>query len=305
MAFIVENESSKPSNVQEKVPYETVSILLAPTIGLLAFFPVPAKPVIPAFGSQKGTKPRFLRYYFMAEMWTVSKHEGNGGSIMVIVHSQAPVILVGGAPIEKGILSQALAMGDMVVAADSGALALLDAGRIPDAVIGDFDSLPLARRAEIPADRLHHIPEQDSTDFEKCLTRIAAPLVIAVGFSGARLDHELAVFNTLLRVETPPCVILRGAELAFIAPPSLRLDLPVGSDLSFFPLSPVTITSAGVRWPLKDVRMEPGGQTSTSNIVTGPVSLISDRRAVLVTLPAVSAASVMQALADPDGVPAR
>ncbi|WP_224825522.1 thiamine diphosphokinase [Cognatishimia sp. MH4019] len=223
---------------------------------------------------------------------------------MVIVHSQAPVILVGGAPIEKEILFQALDLGDQVVAADSGALAVLDAGRVPDAVIGDFDSLPEDHRAAIPAERLHYVPEQDSTDFEKCLTRIDAPLVIAIGFSGARLDHELAVFSTLLRIDTPPCVILRGAELAFIAPPQLRLDLPVGSNLSFFPLAPVTVTTSGVKWPLTDALMRPGGLTSSSNIVTGPVALECDTRAVLVTLPAASVASVMQALAGPTASPA-
>ena len=37
MAFIVPKESSNPSSVHENVPYETVSILLAPTMGLLAF----------------------------------------------------------------------------------------------------------------------------------------------------------------------------------------------------------------------------------------------------------------------------
>ncbi len=224
---------------------------------------------------------------------------------MVIVHSHAPVILVGGAPIEKEILFQALALGDHVVAADSGALAVLATGRIPDAVIGDFDSLSKADRAAIPSERLHHIPEQDSTDFEKCLTRIDAPLVIAVGFSGARLDHELAVFSTLLRIERPPCVILRGAEIAFIAPPQLRLELPVGSDISFFPLKPVTVTSSGVKWPLSEALMQPGGLTSSSNIVTGPVALDCDTRAVLVTLPAVSVASVMQALVGPGAAPAR
>lgn len=235
----------------------------------------------------------------MAELWTVDGHEGNDGSIMGIVHSQAPVILVGGAPIEKEILFQAFGAGALVVAADSGAVAVLDAGRTPDAVIGDFDSLPDTARARLPDDRLHHIPDQDSTDFEKALSRIHAPLVIAVGFSGARLDHELAVFNTLLRRETPPCVILRGAEVTFLAPADLALDLPMGSDIAFFPLVPVTVTTGGVRWPLTDALMQPGGLISTSNKVTGPVRLTTDRKGVLVTLPAASFAQICQVLADP------
>ena len=37
-----------------------------------------------------------------------------------------------------------------------------------------------AARAAIPAERLHRIAEQDSTDFEKCLRNIRAPLVVGI-----------------------------------------------------------------------------------------------------------------------------
>lgn len=224
---------------------------------------------------------------------------------MVIVHSNDPIILVGGAPFEKENLFRALEVGENIVAADSGAVAVLDAGRVPDAIIGDFDSLPKNVAATLRPETLHHIPDQDSTDFEKSLSRISAPLVIAVGFSGARLDHEMSVLSTLLRLNAPPCVILRGQEVAFIAPPDLTLDLPVGSDIAFYPLVAVTVTTAGVKWPLDQAVMQPGGLISTSNKVTGPVRVNADRRGVLVTLPAVSFAQICQVLAVPVAVPAK
>ena len=55
-----------------------------------------------------------------------------------------------------------------------------------------------AARVAVPPERLHPIPEQDSTDFDKCLRHIAAPLVLGVGFLGGRVDHELAAFSTLV-----------------------------------------------------------------------------------------------------------
>ena len=56
----------------------------------------------------------------------------------------------------------------IVVAADGGAAtSLIESGRVPDAVIGDFDSLESEVRKKIPADRLFPIREQDSTDFDK------------------------------------------------------------------------------------------------------------------------------------------
>lgn len=224
---------------------------------------------------------------------------------MGIVHSNDPVTLVGGGPIEKENLFKALKIGKKIVAADSGAAAVLEIGQVPEAVIGDFDSLPEETRKALPPETLHHFPDQDSTDFEKSLSRVIAPLVIAVGFSGARLDHELAVLSTLLRFEAPPCVILRGAELAFIAPPHLTLDLAVGTDIAFYPLRPVTITSTGVCWPLEEARMAPEGLISTSNRVTGPVTLRTDTRGVLVTLPAASFELICQVLAVPVAAPAR
>jgi len=39
---------------------------------------------------------------------------------------------------------------------------------MPEAVIGDFDSIPQNVRAALPDSVLYHVTEQDSTDFEKC-----------------------------------------------------------------------------------------------------------------------------------------
>ena len=55
---------------------------------------------------------------------------------------------------------------------------------MPQAVIGDFDSLSDLGRAAIPATRQHVIPEQDTTDFDKALRSIRAPFVLGLGFSG-------------------------------------------------------------------------------------------------------------------------
>ena len=60
-----------------------------------------------------------------------------------------------------------------------------------------MDSISDGRRAGLQG-VLHRIAEQETTDFDKVLRSVAAPLAIAVGFSGGRLDHELAVLNCLL-----------------------------------------------------------------------------------------------------------
>ncbi len=194
------------------------------------------------------------------------------------------VTLVGGAPFAGGDLRAALARAPTLAAADSGADRARALGLEPEIVIGDMDSLSPEGRAAL-GDRVLPIPEQDSTDFEKCLTRIAAPLVLAVGFAGARLDHALAVFNTLARCPDRRCVVLGDGDAATLCPPRIALDLDPGTRVSLFPMAPVTGRSAGLTWPIDGIAFAPGGAIGTSNRATGPVRLEMDAPGMLLMVP--------------------
>ncbi|MBB1492406.1 MULTISPECIES: thiamine diphosphokinase [unclassified Paracoccus (in: a-proteobacteria)] len=211
-----------------------------------------------------------------------------------VLTSAAGVTLIGGGAVTAADLAEALALAPTVAAADSGADRALADGIMPQAVIGDLDSLSTAGRAAIPPDRLHHVPEQETTDFEKCLTRIAAPFVVAVGFTGSRADHLLACLTTLVRVPRP-CLLLGGEDAIFAAPARLALDLPPGTRLSLYPLGPVTGTSRGLRWPIDGLTLDPARRTGTSNETTGPVELALDGPC-LVILPRAQAAAAIQAI---------
>lgn len=215
---------------------------------------------------------------------------------MQIVQSSRPVTLIGGGPVGPGDLAEALALAPVLVAADSGAGVALDAGHMPQAVIGDLDSLRTAQRAQIPQDRLHWIREQDSTDFDKALRNIAAPLVLGIGFLGGRVDHQLAGFSTLMRNADRPCILLGAHEVVFHAPPALALNLARGDRVSLFPLAPVTGRSLGVEWPIDGLTLAPGGRIGTSNRATGPVQLEFDGPGMLVILERVALRAAMHAL---------
>lgn len=187
-----------------------------------------------------------------------------------IVQSTAPVTLVGGGPVPARDLKLALARAPQAVAADSGADRLLAAGILPQAVIGDLDSISPAGRAALPQDRVHHLPDQDTTDFDKALRSIAAPLVLAVGFSGARMDHGLAVMNTLLSHPDRRCIVIGPRDLAFAAPRRLNLRLRPGDPFSLFPFAPLSGESEGLAWPLQGLAFAPMGMIATSNRVTQP-----------------------------------
>jgi thiamine pyrophosphokinase len=217
-----------------------------------------------------------------------------------IVDSPDGVTLVGGGPVQARLLGMALRRAPVLVAADGGADRALAAGHVPVAVIGDFDSLSAEARRRIPPDRQHRIAEQETTDFDKALRSIAAPFVLALGFAGARIDHSLAVFNTLLRHPGRVCIVLGAEDAVFLCPPDLTLRLPVGDRLSLFPMGAVRGTSDGLRWPIDGIALAPDGAVGTSNAVSAPtVRLRVDAARLLVILPRQRLDAVLDALLPP------
>ena len=186
-----------------------------------------------------------------------------------LLRSRRGVTLVGAGPVAREALGECLARAPGAVAADGGAGPLLAAGRVPDAVIGDLDSLASPDRARIPGGRIHRIAEQDSTDFEKCLVRIEAPLVLAVGFLGGRTDHALAALSVLARGVGPRCVLVSETDAVCHAPGRLDLHLAAGARVSLFPMAPVAGRSEGLRWPIGGIAFAPAGRVGTSNEALG------------------------------------
>lgn len=205
--------------------------------------------------------------------------------IQSIVDSESAVTLVGGGEATHEDLQKALTLAPTLVAADSGADVSLAAGVVPDAVIGDFDSVSQATLRRIPAARHHPISEQDSTDFEKALRRIAAPVVLGVGFLGGRVDHQLGVMHVLLTLQDRPCLLLGAHEVICLAPPQIELPTQFGDTVSLFPLVPVTGRSSGLKWPIDGLHFGVAQQIGTSNQAKGPVELEMDGPGMLLILP--------------------
>jgi thiamine pyrophosphokinase len=203
----------------------------------------------------------------------------------LIVDETRPVTLVGGGDLGQDDLDWALSLAPFLVAADGGAGHALAQNHVPRAVIGDFDSISPDAVAQIPADQLFHLAEQDSTDFDKALRSIRAPLVLAVGFLGGRVDHQLAVLNSLVQDQGPPCVLLGHHEVIFHLPPRIALPLAANETVSLFPLRAVMARSSGLEWPLDGLRMVPGGQIGTSNRALGPIAISVDGPGLLGMVP--------------------
>ncbi|MDA0361894.1 MAG: thiamine pyrophosphokinase, partial [Proteobacteria bacterium] len=93
------------------------------------------------------------------------------------------VTLVGSGPFEEIDLEMCLGLAPNLIAADGGANALFSLGYSSSAIIGDMDSV---RADAIASHRggFYNVDNQNTTDFEKCLTSISAPKLIGLGFLG-------------------------------------------------------------------------------------------------------------------------
>ena len=215
-----------------------------------------------------------------------------------IVSSPCPITLIGGVNPASETLSEVLSIAPLVVAADGGSDHALAAGLSLEAVIGDMDSISGAARDAFQ-DVFHPIAE-DSTDFDKALRHIDAPLVLGVGFSGARLDHELGSMTVLVRHPKRRCILIGEETVVLLCPPKITLELAMGSAVSLFPMAEVGCESEGLRWPTGGLRFSPDGQIGTLNKVNGTVTLRPDAPKMLLILPRAALGVTVQALLQDD-----
>src|SRR2546428_7669407 len=106
------------------------------------------------------------------------------------------VIFAGGIVRPGRAVDRAIAEAELLIAADSGAATALHYGKVPDAVVGDFDSLDPAVLEHLRALSCPFIPapvEKDETDTELAvhvaLERGATEMTLLGALGGARFDH--------------------------------------------------------------------------------------------------------------------
>ncbi len=212
------------------------------------------------------------------------------------LHTTAPILLVGAAPAYDGMVSKVLPYVESVIAVDGGLGACRAEGVRPDAVIGDLDSVSADDLDWLGSDRCVQAKDQNQTDLQKALAATQAPLVLAVGFLGGRLDHQMAAMTAILQADKP-VILINDTELCFVAPGHLDMHIPDGSPVAFFPLAPCRVETQGVTYPLKDAAMAPDGLISTSNHMNGDrLQVWTVGRGLMVILPVAALDQAISAL---------
>jgi thiamine pyrophosphokinase len=191
------------------------------------------------------------------------------------------VILFAGGTVQGGsAVEQALAKAEMVIAADSGAMAALELGYVPAFVVGDFDSLSQAALADLErrGSRIVQAPtEKNETDtelaIELALKQGATRITLLGALGGERFDHTLA--NILLLAGYPdiPIDIADGNARGWLlrGPGETLIEGKRGDVLSLFPL---TASAEGVRtenlyYPLRGETLRFGRPRGISNVLLG------------------------------------
>ncbi len=159
---------------------------------------------------------------------------------------------------------------DFVVAADGGIIHAERFGFIPDAVVGDFDSLPADNQTRFPDTRFIHRPSQEQCDLEKALIFCKSEgisTVTLLGATGKRLDHTLSNLSILTRYDQNLTLrILTPEAEVFIVRKHLELEGVPGQAVSLMPIGETThVTTTGLKYPLSGETLAFGQREGTSN----------------------------------------
>ncbi len=179
------------------------------------------------------------------------------------------LVIVGGGDVDRALLRDLYMSGAHLVGADGGADEIVAAGLMPEAIVGDMDSLNNPE-GWLGRTRMVRIAEQDTTDFEKALYSTSATVTVALGMTGRRLDHTLAALDTIARFGKDRVIILVDAEdIAVALTGKFDFELAEGERVSVHPLAPIRFKrSFGLKYPLDGLKLAVGERTGTSNEAT-------------------------------------
>ena len=203
------------------------------------------------------------------------------------------LVFAGGDPTSAAVVA-ALPPASVVVAADSGAVHALDAGRTVDVLVGDLDSIPpdLARELEARGVEVRRFPpDKDATDLALALdvaVELGATAVTLVGGGGGRLDHLLA--NVLLLAADE----YAGVEVDAVMGPARvtvvrgvrRLSGRVGELVSLLPVGgpALGVTTTGLHFPLRGATLPPGTSWGVSNRFAEAVATVTVAHGVILAV---------------------
>ena len=191
------------------------------------------------------------------------------------------LIICNGNPPPKSLLSQLWENTSYHVAADGGANLLIKSKYVPDAVVGDFDSLNTKTREQMPNTKFLYIPEQDTNDADKavrhCL-KLGYKEIHLLGADGGRQDQFLSGLEILFKYSEQARLIswAKLERMEFITH-LWEEKIVLGTTLSILPIfgGAQGIVTKGLKYALNNQDLIPGKSPSgvSNPVVSNPVSV--------------------------------
>ncbi len=143
-----------------------------------------------------------------------------------------------------------------VVCCDGGADLYIERGGVPDAIVGDGDSLSEHNRTRY-ADRLHHNPDQETNDQTKAVEFLLARGVkdiAIVGATGKREDHTIGNVALLVEYMRMGATVRSYTDYGVLIPCSGRrkVECRAGASVSIFNFTATGLRSTGLEYPIYD-----------------------------------------------------
>lgn len=166
------------------------------------------------------------------------------------------VILANGeyptSPLPLRILQEA----PYVVCCDGGADAYITQGHVPDAIIGDGDSLSEENRCRY-ASLIHYNPDQETNDQTKAVQFLIAQgkrRIAILGGTGKREDHTIGNISLLMEYARIGAEIRMYTDYGVFIPCKDKCTFPCrpGQQISIFNFTACGLKSEGLRYPIYD-----------------------------------------------------
>jgi thiamine pyrophosphokinase len=195
-------------------------------------------------------------------------------------------IFLNGSSDSVGLVRRVAGRAELVVAADGGARYALEAGVVPDLVVGDMDSLGEDLALEVErcgASLERHPARKDKMDGQLAVLAArergatAADLLCAVG---GRLGALIAIPHILLaaeRIGLRSTVVADQGRMFVIEAGSRTVQGDPQDSISIFPLSGLAtgVTLEGMEYPLENASLESGDTLGFHNELIGREATVS------------------------------
>lgn len=197
-------------------------------------------------------------------------------SISLLMSKKTVILADGSFPVHEIPLGY-LRNADQIICCDGSAKTLLKAGIVPDAIVGDLDSLSdeIAGRY---SDRLYPDDDQETNDLTKavnwCINKGYKEIVI-LGATGKREDHTIGNIS-LLAEYAGKIEVIMVTDTGIISPhlKNCTVSSFPGQQVSVFSINPLTrISSSGLKYKLSNLKLHNWWRATLNEATGDSVSL--------------------------------